>query len=707
MVIQPASISTPAQAYPPQPLSRHARKQQELDAETAAAFAAADEEMGLDSTMAWARPRSHPHVPAGTTSDMVALQTKIAELEAEQARLRQAEHLAREEARAKQGEIAIVRSNQEKITKQYEARISVMQSLHADEAAKAKAELEAQRKEREKMETDNRFLQHDLAQEAGRVKKLHGPPRTMSTQRETPRKSKRVGRGDGFDHHEVRLASPSRSRDKSRGDQTPKAGAKRKRPANDSPVAALSFTQPPRQDSTEHSAQPLPSTAPESAAVKVDSAYEFVQRIINHSPYEGHERTVEAMAKYSFPSKSGKTLSSIFIRDISYPAASEHVSLPLRTCRSLLGLWTKCLQDRFFAPLYLILDMITSTLTCERCAVKAQLIEQALPICSQSIDLIAVPIARASKFRQFAAELDHKALDALAEEIDVERILDFLHDLCAAASLIPDRNETFWREMELTFVLQMLNKAQPIAQITTTLRMLTKSVRETTFACIATDPTKQVQNEQATVDRLTNLLFEAPEPPKDEPPYLEEEILELRLEVLHVLRHLSSTDHGGVLLVQQRNAIGRLVRFLDIQVSRLYRSRPTYAHPPPSSSPKHPAAHDLLVRSINLCVRILYHLMRTYSDTFEVVPKLHAVHGGYHKFLVSLTRVAFSEQMVFEAGIEDEVAEAAHGILDNVLGPEDGEAIMSAIETPRGTKGRGDLVGVEIGSGEDLEMGDG
>jgi hypothetical protein len=99
--------------------------------------------------------------------------------------------------------------------------------------------------------------------------------------------------------------------------------------------------------------------------------------------------------------------------------------------------------------------------------------------------------------------------------------------------------------------------------------------------------------------------------------------------------------------------------------------------------------------------------MRTYSDTFEVVPKLHAVHGGYHKFLVSLTRVAFSEQMVFEAGIEDEVAEAAHGILDNVLGPEDGEAIMSAIETPRGTKGRGDLVGVEIGSGEDLEMGDG
>jgi hypothetical protein len=51
-----------------------------------------------------------------------------------------------------------------------------------------------------------------------------------------------------------------------------------------------------------------------------------------------------------------------------------------------------------------------------------------------------------------------------------------------------------------------------------------------------------------------------------------------------------------------------------------------------------------------------------------------------------MSRVAFSEQLVFEAGIETEVVEAAHDILDNVLSPEEGEAIVKAVETPRGTR---------------------
>lgn len=696
-VIQPAPQIQPRQTSYRPPQRNAGRAPAEVDPETAAAFAAADEE--LDTTVTFgrwppaqapARPSPQPQpARAGSSMEMAALQARIAELEAEQARLRMSEQQAREEARAKQGEIAIVRSNQEKTTKQYEARISVMQRLHADEAAKVKADLEAQRKEREKMETDNRFLQHDLAQEAERTKRLAGPSRAKSTQRETPRKSKRSALGDGFDDGELHMiASPSRSRDKSRGEHTPKAGVKRKRPAHDSPVT-LSFNQPPqplRHESTGEvsGASLATSNASDRVIVKSDGRYEFMQLLLNHYPHEGHDATMESLARYSFPSRPTKTISSIFMHDISYPSADE--SLPMKVAQVCMSLWSRCLVEKFCSPFYLILDLLKFALHSQLSTAKSQLIEQAVPLCTKTIDLIVVTAYRAATIRKVAASMDRKAFDELVDEIDVERVLELLHDLCNAASLTSERSEVFWRTIDQQFVLLMLNKTQPIGQITAVLQMLRTSARETTFAVIAQDPLKQAEHERGILDRLTNLLFEVLEAPKDEKPYSDVEVLELRIDVLKVLRQMCQTDHGGLLLTQSRSAIGRLVRFLDAHVNKLYHARPSQGLSAENKSAP-PSTHDLHAQCVNITVRLIYHLLRMYGDGFDLVPKLHAVHGGYHKFLVSMTRIAFTEQLVFEAGIEDEAAEAAHRILDSILGPEDGEAVMKAIETPRGTLG--------------------
>ncbi|EME86950.1 uncharacterized protein MYCFIDRAFT_115265, partial [Pseudocercospora fijiensis CIRAD86] len=683
-IIQPAPQIQPHRpSYQTRPVQRNGgRVSAALDPETAAAFAAADEELDGQTFGRWPQaviPQLSKPVQAGASMDMAALQARIAELEAEQARLRLSEQQARDEARAKQGEIAIVRSNQEKTTKQYEARISVMQRLHAEEAAKSKAELEAQRKEREKMETDNRFLQHDLAQEAERTKRLTVPSRAKNTQRETPRKIKRTALGDGFDDGELHMTtSPSRSRDKLRGDLTPKAGAKRKRPAHDSPVHSLSFTQPPaqlRHESTGgQSAVPFASTGPpEQATTKRDGRYEFMQQLLNHFPHEGHAATVESLAKYSFPSQPTKTLSSILMHDISYISNDE--SLPLRVAEVCISLWSKCLAEEYLAPFYLILELVRFALRTQSSAAKSQLLEQAIPLCTQTIELIAIPTYRASTNRKFAASMDRRKFEEQADEIDVERVLEFLQDLCHAASLQGERIEIFWKTMEQQFVLLMLNKAQPIGQVMTLLEMLQTATRETTFGVIAQNATRQAEFERGTIDRLTNLLFEVLEAAQGEEAYSDAEILELRIEVLKVLRQMCQTDHGGTLLVQNRSAIGRLVRFLDAHVKKLYQARPTYGLS--SEEERHNSTtHDLLAKCVNVTVRLIYHLLRVYGDNFDFVPKLHAVHGGYHKFLVSMTRIAFTEQHIFEAGIEDEAAEAAHRILDSVLGPEDGEAVM-------------------------------
>lgn len=705
MVIQPAS----GLAHRPYPAESQQPDDDELEPSTAAAFAAADAELGSQTFGRWQRAqpmRSQP--PQGSSMDVSALQARIAELEAEQTRLKHAEQQAREEARQKQGEISIVRSNQEKMTRQYESRISVMQKLHADEASKQKAELEAQRKEREKMETDNRFLHHDLAQEADRAKRVNGTAKSrVGTQVGTPRKSKKFGLGDGFEDDEVRLMSPSRSKDKTR-DQTPKLGAKRKRTANDSPVAALSFNQQ-RPLSIRHESSEQTTTsegAPTEVVIaKKDGRYDYMQFILNHRPYEGHARTVESLAKYYFPSRPEQSLSSIFLDKMTYAADdADERELPLKVSQILLDLWKRCTDDfslQTFTPFYLILDMLQFVLRTELAATTSHLLEEAIPLCIRSIEQISVPITRAAINPIFASQMDRKFINELADLIDVDEVLDFLHDVCQAATLSPPRIEAFWQRMDHPWMLNLLHKSLPASQIMTMLKILRTSAFATTFGVIIPDdPDKQGEQERQIVERLTNMLFEVPTPwrgdDEEEPTYTEAELTELRILVLEVFYEMCSSTHGGLLLAQHRSVIGRLVRFLDLQIKKLYLV---------TSFPDSDDTHGLQIRSINLSVRILYHILSSHGDEFDVVPKLRIVLGGYHKFLISMTRVAFSDCLIFEKGIEEVVMEAAHGILDYVLGPEEGEMVMKAVETPRGS--RPSAVGTEGGSGgRDIAMED-
>ncbi|TKA30093.1 hypothetical protein B0A50_02812 [Salinomyces thailandicus] len=701
---QPRQPGLPASA-----VSRHARKPA-LDPETEAAFAAADAELGAQPSAAWAHA---PHLqPNGHTEiDVTSLHTRIAALQAEQNRLQQSEQMARNAAMARQGEIAIVRANQEKATKEYERRIAVMQKLHAEQAAVVKAEIEAGKKEREKMGTDNRFLQHDLAQETEKAKRLNGAgkarPLVGGKGKETPKKAKRVGRGDGFEDEEVRMVSPSRSREKSK-DTTPKHGAKRRRTANDSPVASLSFAQPAelvREDSNGQGQNFLEQQVTLVQA-KADDRYDFIQRLLRHCPHEGHERSIETLTKHNFPTEPNRSVSAMLMDELSRPVQghqSDH--LPLKLSHACLRLWSRCLDEKCYSPLYLLLDLVNFALYAQLSAVVTQLLEEAVPICMRTIDLVAVPTAKASTNPAFSTNMNRDAHEKLIEEVDVDEIMEFLLRLAEAATVVgPDKVEEFWGRMDFSFTLLMLNKAQPISQSTTALHILTTSCLSATFGTIpslsADDDRveKQTKQETAIVDRMTILLFEIPEPPMDEPPYSELELAALRNEILAVFRALCQTDHGSLLIAQHRSAIGRLVRFLHGQIEKLYlRSYAEEGAPSVvavAAAPEedeaarpNPTAHALTIATINTTTRLLHYILRTHDSIIDLGTKLQAVHGGYHKFLVSMTRIAFSDQLVLEHGLEDEVAEAAHAVLDGLLSPEEGEAVGRAVETPGGTNG--------------------
>ena len=685
MVVHPASgPSARAQSRPTS--SRAALRT--IDSETAAAFAAADAEIG-GGTQQWAQA---PHLQHKKRNDpdTNALMARIAELEAEQTRLQRLEQEARRAAATKQGEIAIVRAKEEKAAKEYERRLSVMQKLHADEAAKQKAELDTMRKQREKIETDNRFLQHDLAQEADRAKRTAGSSKLRPTrEKDTPRKKKQ-GLGDGFDDSEVLMVSPSRSRERPK-DQTPTAGAKRKRSAQDSPLPPLSFMPPPKPSREVSGEQSFASTLPASVAPGASEAphqYEFVQRMLNHKRLGSKERTVELFAKYNFPSNPDRSVASIFLDGLSSSAPTGLDDMPLKVSYTLLRLWSSCLHEKMYEPLALIMNLLRAALYEELSSQVSKLVVQAVPICLQSIDLVITPVIQ-SQHASFSATFDYKAQAELAAKVDLDEVVDFLHFLAQSAALDPERIEAFWQQIHYRGSLLMLNKVQPIPRIMQALQILSTSILDASFGSISDEPGQQMQHSSTTVDRLVTWLVEIPKSPKDEPAYTEEEIAELRIATLDVFKRLCLTEHGGQLLANHRFAIAKLIKFLHSQVAKLY-TIPPYAclqkHSRDGNGEHQQTMHGLIIQTINTTVRILHHILRSFDELIDLTQKVNVERGGYHAFLIGMTRIAFSEQLVLEAGIETDVVEAAHDILDNVLSPEEGEAIVKAVQTPSGTR---------------------
>ena len=685
MVIHPAS--GPSARGPSRPTSSRAASRT-IDSETAAAFAAADAEI-CGGTQQWAQA---PHLQHKKRNDpdTNALMARIAELEAEQSRLQRLEQEARRAAATKQGEIAIVRAKEEKAAKEYERRLSVMQKLHADEAAKQKAELDTMRKQREKIETDNRFLQHDLAQEADRAKRTAGSSKLRHTrEKDTPRKKKQ-GLGDGFDDSEVLMVSPSRSRERAK-DQTPTAGAKRKRSAQDSPLPALSFMPPPKPSREVSGEQSFASTLPASIAPRESDApnrYEFMQRMLNHKHLGSKERTVELFAKHSFPSSPDRSVASIFLDGLSSSAPTGLEDMPLKVSYTLLRLWSSCLHEKTYEPLALIINLLRAALYEELSSQVSKLVEQAVPICLQSVDLVITPVIQ-SQHASFSATFDYKAQEELTAKVDLDEIVDFLLFLAQSAALDSERIEAFWQQIHYRGSLLMLNKVQPIPRIIQALQILSTSVLDASFGSISGEPSQQVQHSHTTVDRLVTWLVEIPKAPKDEPAYTEEEIAELRIATLEVFKKLCLTEHGGQLLANHRFAIAKLIKFLHSQVAKLY-TIPPYAclqkHGRDGNGDHQQTMHELIIQTVNTTVRILHHILRSFDELIDLTQKVNVERGGYHAFLIGMTRIAFSEQLVLEAGIETDVVEAAHDILDNVLSPEEGEAIVKAVQTPSGTR---------------------
>ncbi|KAF9693339.1 hypothetical protein EKO04_008592 [Ascochyta lentis] len=615
--------------------------------------------------------------PRQSQADPDQLLSRIKKLEQDKAREKRDADDLKAKLQTKAGEADTLRRRHDAELRRHERQLADQHHAHGDELAKLRAEIDNLRREKEQASTNNMFLQHDVrdAAMATRTRKpMATRPKTALSPAGTPRKTVRGPLADGFDDDDVIMASPSRTRERPKT-ATPSLASKRKRNVVDASPIPLQLSEPRAQRQEKELEAPQPEGQIDAALLDYfrndDQRFDLLRRLLAHRSSNGSDRIWEVLAHHAFPSNPTKRLSSLFYDALSAKPLSDVHALALDICFAVCDLWAQCLAEKYYAPINPLLDALHFVLACQRCETACEVKSRFVPLMIDSIDLVANPLSKAAKVGQEAvARLHASGHREVTAQIDVLDCLELLH-LIATSCVSMDGTESaeLWESIPSDFAIMLLNKEQPIAQISLMLRIISTSARPTSIGPITSSDAQadtQASREDALIGRLTNIFTETPSvtadpsPPDPPEPVTDTELLELRLQVVDLLTALSLPQHGATRLAQNRICIGRLIKHLDRLLTLLYKT---------PLAPTQPVT----IASINATMKLIYHIV-TANPGFDINTKLVNTLGGQHAYLVSLTRLAFSEALVLEAGIEDAVVDMAHHILDEGLSLEEGEA---------------------------------
>ncbi|KZF23371.1 hypothetical protein L228DRAFT_282105 [Xylona heveae TC161] len=598
----------------------------------------------------------------------ITIQKKLQQLLHDKEELERSLREASDSALTRAGEIAILRANKEKADKEHERKSRALEKIHQDELIKHQRNYDLERKENERIATEIRFLQQDLAEETGKVKSMKRSLRTGDGQANmpaqspspltTPRKGKSRSYGDGFDDDEMVLISPGKSRAKSKP-STPRAGSKRKRRATEnSPSLPLQFSQPRASFTSEAKGDQSQNQIIDASLLrrfdKDDHRFEFLQEILNHRAHGEGDRTFARLSAYTFPS-SDATFSSIFLDKLQLLTYdSEIENFPAAVCDIILSLWSGCLEEKLYSPISLFVEFLLFILTLDTISTAPFIIDEVVRLTQATADLHIMP------------RHTREPISQLNPEIDVDACLSLLFVTSLGCNHSEEHITRFWKCMRFDFVFMALGINQKLKHILAMLDILSTGALKEGLGPVLSSP-QNVRDEHANhlIDSMTRFLFQAPLEDKNEEPYSSTDIKALRLKVVDILRALSLSDHGGRLIASHRTAIGRLVNSISDSVNDLYDFFSDY---------------ECSAQIVNTAVRLLFYLRVSQTSLINMRTKLDALPsgGGTHNYIVSLTRIAFSDGFVLEAGIDDDVVDYAHQMLEDFITPDEGEALLAA-----------------------------
>lgn len=603
------------------------------------------------------------------SADEEPLRAQVQRLLSEREALQKAALSAQDNTFVKAGEIAMVREKISKAEQEFETRTKIQQRLHADESAKYRAEIQKARSEIQSITTEKAFLENELAEGSKQLRQAQkdakkGAPVPSEVDGDlkenppaTPRRSKNLSYADGFNEDEVQVLSPSKLALR-RKTGTPRTGVKRKRRTiEDSPVKLqqLELVEPGG-----HIHEPRVKQETVSQLIVANQQQrqrnadlQFTQDLLNHRLQRSHERTIEALAQFRLPSRPEKPLSTLLYDQLLMLGKSAKIeNLPAAVGLIMISLWSQCLQEVYYPPIHFLIDLLEFVILVTPLKTAPELTDSLMGLVQETADIIIIPRCQKKPPRRDACQISSEAC---------LRVIQIVAQDCSANA---EEISRFWRTMRFDFTMMLLSFLHPLEELHIAVAILRTSVLKNSFAMVIPHGDgKQDVSEAHVIDNLSRLLVESPRLSQGEPLLDAVQLCELRIEILGLLHAMCEQQYCAEALAKHRLVIGRLVRVMNDELDRSY----DFLY-----------GHDQRIALVNAATHLLYFLISKYAPLIDLQARLSVIPGGEKKFLIVLTRLAFSEGGFLEGGIRDEVVDEAHQLLEMRISPEEADQLVSA-----------------------------
>lgn len=347
----------------------------------------------------------------------------------------------------------------------------------------------------------------------------------------------------------------------------------------------------------------------------------------------------------------------------------------------IISLWTRCVEEQFWEPVKYLVSLISFTFDLHTISVAPLVITNLAPIAQATIVTLAEGRRRAPDDNPSNGDV----YSFLEEHIDTTQILSLLYTSAMACATTHSETESgfeytaigFWRLMSLDLVLLLLTPRQRLSDIVGMLDLLASSSLPASIGPVSEEVEPAVIA-RAVVERVSAKLTEHHSRSAATP----QQRRRVRLAALRTLIAFARCPFGAWQLASHDNALPRLVTCLSASIDDLYdQPIPSIVPAPPSLGLPEATASSDLYRIISQSVLLIHRLVTDpgTSNVADVSQKLSMAHGGSQRYLLALGRLTFAEEdLVIEAGIDGEVVEAAHELLEMAVTPDEGQAVSEA-----------------------------
>lgn len=260
---------------------------------------------------------------------------------------------------------------------------------------------------------------------------------------------------------------------------------------------------------------------------------QFLQEILGHQSQPGEPTTIELFSRYSFPSNKKQTLTYlIFQRIPSLEATQGTARLMLDFCQLVLGIWSQCLREKYYAPIRAIVSLMSNILMRNPIGLTPHIMAYLVPIAQETVYLVAAPAFGSAasslanhpdyNMRQLACDIDAGATMALLQLVAFGCLSQAPGEDNASAtqnqpsqmpfSQMHRATQTwFWSVMQFEFVLLMLSSKQAPDAFLSMLLLLRTSALPDSIGPITNDPSRDASVVASLIiDRISHHIEEPP-----------------------------------------------------------------------------------------------------------------------------------------------------------------------------------------------------